>query len=165
MKKIKTLIVSVVAVSILGLTGAAYAAGIKTPADIAAALTGKSIADVTNERAEGKTYGTIAKEAGKLDEFKAQMLEQKKAILDQRVKDGTLTQQQADEIYNSIKTNQATCDGTGNAGIGKKYGVGFGQGKGMGGGSGRGSGRGMGRGAGMGKGDCGGACGGIGAAN
>jgi hypothetical protein len=150
MKNMKRLIVSVVvAIGVLGLGGVAYAADIKTPADIAAALTGKSVEDVTKERSEGKTYGTIAKEAGKLDEFKAQMLEQKKAVLDQRVKDGILTQQQADEIYNQIKTNQAACDGTGNAGIGKKYGAGFGQGKGMG--------RGMGRGAGMGNASCGGA--------
>ncbi len=145
----KKLIVLVVAIGAIGVAGVAYAADIKTPADITAALTGKSVADVANERAEGKTYGTIAKEAGKLDEFKAQILEQKKAVLDQRVKDGTLTQQQADEIYNQIKTNQATCDGTGNAGIGKKYGAGFGQGKGMG--------RGMGCGAGMRNGSCGGA--------
>jgi hypothetical protein len=149
MKNMKRLIVLVAAVGVLGLAGVAYAADIKTPADIAAALSGKSVADVTMERAEGKTYGTIAKEAGKLDEFKAQMLEQKKAVLDQRVKDGTLTQQQADEVYNRVKTNQAACDGTGNAGIGKKYGTGFGQGNGMG--------RGMGRGAGVGNGSYGGA--------
>lgn len=149
MKNMKRLVILVAAVGVLGLAGVAYAADIKTPADIAAALTGKSVADVTKERAEGKTYGTIAKEAGKLDEFKAQMLEQKKAVLDQRVKDGIITQQQADDIYNRIKTNQAACDGTGNAGIGKQFKAGFGQGRGMG--------KGMGRGAGMGNGSCGGA--------
>lgn len=153
MKNMKRLILLVVAVGVLGLAGVAYAADLKTPADIAAALTGKSVADVARERAEGKTYGTIAKEAGKLEEFKAQMLEQKKVVLDQRVKDGTLTQQQADEIYNQIKANQASCDGTGNAAIGKKYRAGFGQGKGMG----NCMGRGIGRGAGMGNGSCGGA--------
>jgi len=149
MKNVKRLIVLVVAMCVLGLAGVAYAADIKAPADIAALLSGKSVADVTKERSEGKTYGAIAKEAGKLDEFKTQMLEQKKAVLDQRVKDGSLTQQQADEIYNQIKSNQAACDGTGTAGIGKKYGAGFGQGKGMG--------KGMGRGSGMGNGSCGGA--------
>lgn len=153
MKNMKKIIVLVVAVSALGLAGVAYAADIKTPADIAATLTDKSVADVTQERAEGKTYGTIADEAGKLDEFKAQILEQKKAVLDQRVKDGTLSQEQADEIYNKISTNQATCDGTGSAAIGKNYGVGFGQGTGMG----KGMGRGTGRGAGMGNGNRGGA--------
>jgi hypothetical protein len=68
---------------------------------------------------------------------KTQMLEQKKAVLDQRVKDGKLTQEKADEIYNAIKSNQATCDGTGSAQIGKKYGVGFGMGQGAGKGMGK----------------------------
>lgn len=153
MTNFKKLALVVTVVGMLGAVGAVYAAATKTPADIAAGLAGKSVSDVNKERAEGKTYGTIAKEAGKLEEFKAQMLEQKKAILDQRVKDGILTKQQADEIYNSIKNNQATCDGTGNAGIGKKYGAGFRQGNGMG----RGIGRGMGCGQGMGYGNCSGA--------
>jgi len=51
---------------VVGVAGASYATGATTPA--------------------GKTYGTIAKDAGKLDEFKAENLEQKKAILGQRVK-------------------------------------------------------------------------------
>lgn len=83
-------------------------------------------------------------------QFKAQMLEQKKDILDQRVKDGILTQQQADDIYNGIKAKQADCDSTGKAGIGKKFGAGFGQGKGMR----NGAGCGMGSGTGMGNGSC-----------
>jgi hypothetical protein len=143
MKNLKKMIAAVTVVGMLGAAGAAYAATAKTPAEIASELTGKPIEDLYKERASGKTYGTIAKDAGKLEEFKAQMLEQKKAILDQRVKDGKLTQEQADGIYNSIKDNQAICDGTGSAGIGKKYGAGFGQGNGMG------RGRGAGRGAGM----------------
>ncbi|WP_312038945.1 DUF2680 domain-containing protein [Desulfosporosinus shakirovi] len=75
----------------------------------------------------------------KLEEFKAQTLEQKKAIPDQRVAAGNLTQEQADAIYNSLKTNQATCDGTGSAAIAKSTGAGFGlgQGQGMGQGMGR----------------------------
>ncbi|NSW90622.1 MAG: DUF2680 domain-containing protein [Firmicutes bacterium] len=132
MKNLKRIIVVVIVVVILGVAGAAYAATAKTPAEIASGLTGKAIEDLYKERAAGKTYGTIAKEAGKLEEFKEQMLEQKKAILDQRVEDGKLTQEQADEIYDSIKNNQAACDGTGNAGIGKKYGAGFGQCSGIG---------------------------------
>jgi len=74
-------------VGLLGVTvtGTAFAAGTgKTPAEITASLTGKSVEQVISERVAGKTYRTIADEAGKLDEFKAQTLEQKKAILDQR---------------------------------------------------------------------------------
>jgi len=81
------------------------------------------------------------------------MLEQKKIVLDQKVKDGRLTQEQADAIYNAIKNNQATCDGTGRAGIGRKYGAGLGQGCGMG----------LGQGAGLGMRNGGGFGGGMGA--
>jgi hypothetical protein len=140
-------------VAILGTLGliasstAVYAATTaKTPAEIVSGLTGKTTTQLYTERATGKTYGTIAKEAGKLTEFQKQMLAEKKAVLDQRVKDKTLTQAQADAIYNSIKTNQATCDGTGSAAIGKKNGVGFGLGQGQGQGKGMGMGKGSGNG-------------------
>lgn len=147
MRNMKKLIAVIAVVGVLGTAGAAFAATAKTPAEIAAGLTGKTVEELYKERAAGKTYGTIANDAGKLDEFKAQMLEQKKAVLDQRVKEGTLTQQQADEIYNAMKNNQATCNGTGNAQLGKKYGAGFGSGAGRG----PGMGKGMGRGAGIGS--------------
>jgi len=140
MKKIKTYIMAVTIVGLLGVTGTAFAAVTgQTPAEITAGLTGKTVEQVNEERLTGKTYGTIADEAGKLEEFKAQTLEQKKAILDQRIADGSLTEDQADAIYNSLKTNQATCDGTGSAAIGKRAGAGFGlgQGQGMGQGMGR----------------------------
>ena len=143
MKSLKKVFATITVISILGAASAAYAATSKTPAEIVSGLTGKSVEDLYKERTAGKTYGTIAKDAGKLEEFKAQILEQKKAVLDQRVKDGTLTQVQADEIYNAIKDNQAVCDGTGSAGIGKKYGAGFGQGSCMGNGQGTGKGAGM----------------------
>ncbi|MEK6266045.1 MAG: hypothetical protein N2B06_14940, partial [Clostridium sp.] len=118
MKNIKKMVLSLAVVTVLS-TGVVFAAvATKTPAEVAAGLTGKSIEEVTTERTSGKTYGTIAEEAGKLEEFKTETLQQKKQLLDQRVKDGNLTQVAADEIYNSIVTNQETCDGTGSAGIG-----------------------------------------------
>jgi hypothetical protein len=140
MKSIKRMVLSLVVVGVLS-TGVVFAAvATKTPADIAAGLTGKTIEEVTKERTSGKTYGTIASEAGKLDEFKTETLEQKKQVLDQRVKDDDLTQAAADEIYNSIKTNLVTCDGTGGAGIGEMGGAGFGLGMGKGSGQRNGSG-------------------------
>jgi len=133
MKKMKTYIVAATIVGLLGVTGTAFAAVTgKTPAEITAGLTGKTVEQVTAERVTGKTYGTIANEAGKLEEFKAQTLEQKKAILDQRVADGNLTQAQANAIYKSLETNQATCEGTGSAAIGRSAGAGFGMGQGQG---------------------------------
>ena len=133
-------------VGIIGSVGAVYAATAKTPADITSALTGKTVEDVVKEKAAGKTYGMIANDAGKLEEFIVQMLEQKKLILDQKIKDGAMAQEQADTIYNNIKDKQANCDGTGNSAIGKKCGAGFGKGMGNGTGNGMKNGRGMGRG-------------------
>lgn len=150
MKITKTIAITLT-VGIIGAMGVAYAQTAKTPAEIVAGLTGKTASEISTRRSEGKTYGTIAKEADKLNEFKAQMLEQRKAVLDQRVKDGKLTQQQADAIYNNIKGNQQSCDGDGSARIGRQNG--FGQGRGCGvqgsgggqGGCGNGQGLGCGR--------------------
>ena len=144
MKNIKKLVVSLAVIGVLSTSVVFAVTATKTPADIAAGLTGKTVEEVTTERTSGKTYGTIAEEAGKLEEFKTESLQQKKLVLDQRVKDGTLTQAAADEIYNSIVKNQETCDGTGSAGIGKMNGVGFGQGRGQGMGKGSGQGNGSG---------------------
>lgn len=146
MKNLKKLVVLVTALGVLGTAGTVYAATFKTPAEITSQVTGKSVEAVNEERASGKTYGTIANDAGKLDEFQSQMLEQRKAFLDQQVKDGRLTQEQADAIYNNIKNNQATCNGAG---------MGYGRGYGMGAGYGRGAGQGYGRG--LGNGYCSGA--------
>jgi hypothetical protein len=149
MKNVKKLVAVLTVVGMLAAAGAVFAATFKTPAEIAAQVTGKTVEDLNKEREAGKTYGAIANDAGKLADFEAQMLEQKKAILDQRVADGKLTQKQADEIYTAIKDNQANCTTPGSAQMGMKYGVGFGQGSGMGQGCGMGIGQGEARGTGM----------------
>ncbi|NCB47882.1 DUF2680 domain-containing protein [bacterium] len=100
-----------------------------SPAEAAAGVTGKTVEEVIAERQEtGKTYGVIANEAGKLEEFKSEILEMKKDAIEQKVADGTLTREQADEIINAIEENSANCDGTGSARIGQKYNAGFGTG-------------------------------------
>lgn len=121
MKNFKKLIAAVTIVGVLGVTGVAYAVTGTTPSGIAPNVSGKSVEEVTA--------------------LKAQILDQKKLILDQRVEAGTMTQEQADQIYNSIKANQVNCDATGSAGIGQRNGVGFGQGMGMGMGKGTGTGQ------------------------
>ncbi len=143
---------ALVVVGVLGVGAAAYAATATTPAEIVAGLTGQTVEQVVELRATGVTYGTIAAEAEVLPEFQQEMLELKKEILDQRVKDGRLTQEQADEIYQAIKDNQATCNGTGSAGVGQQYGAGFGCGAGVGAGQGLGMGGGMRRQGGLGNG-------------
>ena len=140
MKNIKKIVMSLVVVSVLSTSVVFGVVTAKSPADIVSGLTEKSVEEVTKERADGKTYGTIATEAGKLEEFKIEMLKQKKELLDQRVKEGALTQPQADEIYNSMLINQEACDGTSSAGRGMMNGAGFGQGMGKGLGQGNGSG-------------------------
>ncbi|MDD2422251.1 MAG: hypothetical protein PHU78_08975 [Heliobacteriaceae bacterium] len=147
MKNLKRLLAVTVAVGVLGAAGAGFAAEVKTPAEIIAGLTGKTVAEVTQEKAAGKTCGTIAQESGKLAEFKQSMLENKQAVLQERVTEDRLTQEKADEIYNALKDRQANCDGTGQGQIGKKYGAGFGQGQGLGNGPGHGQGQGKGLGA------------------
>lgn len=142
MKNLKKYLALTAAMVIFGASTAAFALDVKSPADIVSSITGKTMEDVVKEKTSGKTYGTIAKDAGKLDEFKIQSLDQKKAVLDQRVKDEKITQQKADEIYNELKTNQASCDGTGIATIGKKNEIGFGQGSGQGLGNNQGAGKG-----------------------
>jgi hypothetical protein len=149
MKNIKTFALAIAVVSTLSSSIVFAAVTTKSPADITAGLTGKTASQVIEAKASGKTYGSIAKEAGKLEEFKTESLIQKKAILDQRVAEGKLTKEKADEIYNTLKTNQENCDGAGGGSVGKMNGVGFGQGQGMGKGKGSGQGNGMGQGAGM----------------
>ena len=120
-----------------------------SPAEAVAGLTGKTVDSVIQERQDtGKTYGTIAQEAGKLDEFKSENLQIKKDILAKRVADGTMTQARADEIIKAVEERQATCDGTGNGGAGCGMGAGFG---GMNGNGGQGRGQ---RGVGCGQGNC-----------
>jgi hypothetical protein len=146
MKNYKKLIAAATIVGMLGVVGvagAAAATGATTPAGIVAGLTGKSVDAVTAERAAGKTYGTMAQEAGKLDQFKTENLAQKKVMLDQRVTEGNLTRAQADATYKSIEANQATCDGSGSAKMGQQNGMGSGQGMGAGQHNGGGMGRGM----------------------
>jgi len=140
---IKKTIAIALSVCVIGAMGVVYAATAKTPAEIASSVTGKTVEEVREQRSQGITYGAIAKEAGKLDEFKVQMLEEKKAMLDQRVKDGSLTQERADAIYNNIKNNQLNCDATGSARMGRNGGGG--QGCGMSNGGGFGNGQGAGR--------------------
>lgn len=177
MKHVKKAVTLVAVVALLGATSAVTFAAAPTlsMADILANLTGKTAAEVQAEKVEtGKTYGTMAKDADVLDEFKAEAVVQKKAILTEKVAAGTITQEKADEISAAIDERMANCDGTATGNDGTRLGAGFGmgQGKGMGGqgmgngamarGAGNGFGGGMANGAGGGFGagmaNCNGTC-------
>ncbi len=137
-KKITTTGFMVMAISATGVTAFA-ASQYNTPAELAAGITGRTVESVVAEKIEtGRTYGKIAFDAGKLDEFKTEALEIKKDQLASQVTSGTMTQERADTIITALEKNQANCDGTGNAGIGKSLGARFGA-NGAGMGTGRGS--------------------------
>jgi len=189
MKKFKpviTLIAVVVAVGALSITAFASTLN-RSPAKVVADITGRTVENVVAEKIEkGTTYGTIAKDAGKLEEFKEKVLEAKKEILKERVANKDMTQENADKIIAAIEKNQATCDGSGSERIGKSLGAGFGnenkgnsngtgncdgqgtgqcdgdgQGTGLGDGQGTGQGNGQGAGQGAGQGNgglCDGSC-------
>lgn len=149
LKKLITIGTVVTTIGVTSLTAFATSA-YSTPAEAVAGLTDRTLDSVITERIEtGKTYGTIANEAGVLDEFKAEILEQKKDSLEEKVANGTMTQEEADEIILAMEENQTTCDGTGTARIGRSMGAGFGKGRGYG--QGRGTGR---RGNGLRNGSC-----------
>ena len=74
----------------------------------------KTVQEVLAERIQGKTFGAIAAEAGMLEEFQAERLALTKADLDQQVKDGIITQEEADQSYQVLGQRLQNCTGTGN---------------------------------------------------
>lgn len=133
MRKFKTMALALSMTALLS-TGMVFAAEYSSPIEVLSNLTGSSVEDIYKQRGD-KTLGAIAQEKGVYDEFKSGMIESKKAILEQRVKDGVLTQEQADVILERMEANMANCDGTGammGNGIGKGAGCGFGLGNGQG---------------------------------
>jgi hypothetical protein len=110
--------------------------------DVLADLTGLSSDEIAAERAEGNSIADIAEANGVATETVVDSaLEARKAILDAKVADGTITQEQADFAYDRMTdrvTERVTTDETGRPSW-------AGAGGGMGGGKG-------------GQGACGGAC-------
>jgi hypothetical protein len=135
----------VLAISATGMTAFADSP-YKTPAEAVGGLTGSTVESVIAKKIEtGKTYGTLAKEAGELNAFKTESFAIKKANLEAQVEAGTLTREKADAIIKEIEVNQVNCDGSDAAKIGQKTGAKFGsEGKGLGNG-------GVSRGAGLGQ--------------
>lgn len=66
--------------------------------------------DVRAQRLEGKSFADIAKEKGvDVEKLKDAILESRKALLQERVKDGTLTQEQADAILKQMESHISFC--------------------------------------------------------
>lgn len=149
MKNVRNIVAAGALTLAMGITSVTVFAAAKydSPQQALAGITGKSVEEITEERSEdGKTYGEIAAEAGKLDEFKEELFEQKKEIIEDRVTEGNLSRERADEILANIENNQENCDGTGLGGgmmngRGMMNGNGFRFGNRDGGGRGNGFGR------------------------
>lgn len=146
MKKLsKMILIGVLATMLLGVV--AYAA---SPAEIYSELTGMTTEQAIEKRSEGKTYGELAQEADVYDEFVQKMLEEKKIIIEERVKDGTLTREDADTLISLLEENVGTCDPANPKRLGREYNLRGRGGNGHCGGQGRGYGRGN-RGYGLGR--------------
>ena len=140
MKNVRNIVAAGALTLAMGVTSMTVFAAAKydTPQEALAGITGKTIEEIADERSEeGKTYGEIAAEADKLDEFKEELFEQKKEIIEERVAEGSLSREDADEILERIEDNQATCFGNGERGSGMMDGFGFRFGGGRGNGFGR----------------------------
>ena len=105
--------------------------------DVVADLTGLSAEEVQAQRAEGNSVADIAEANGSSSEaVVSAALETRKALLDEKVADGTITQEQADLAYDQMTeriTERVSTDETGRP---SWAGQGGGQGGGMGGGRG-----------------------------
>lgn len=131
----KSAVVVLVVLALLATSFTAFAYTVSSPAEILAGLTGKSVEEVTDERYEtGLTYGQMAYDEGLWEEYNEKILESKKAYLDEKVKDGTITQEQADDIYENMLLRQEYCAANGTGGGGGMMGLGYGSGRGCGGG-------------------------------
>ncbi|MDI6843685.1 MAG: hypothetical protein QMC94_04720 [Anaerosomatales bacterium] len=106
--------------------------------DVLADLTGLSTTDIQAKRAAGESIADIAKSEGvDPDDVVAKALEARKALLDQKVADGTITQEQADAAYAQMQerlTERVTTTATGRPSwAGQGQGLGGGRGAGRGG--------------------------------
>lgn len=144
MKSFIKILILLAVLMVVMTAGVALASGLKSPAEVLAGLSGQPMDELQIKRREGRTYGSIAEDYGKLEEFREQVLEQKEAILDKRVEEGYITPEKAEEIRERMG---AFCDGEGSPGIcNHGYGAGFGMGTRHGVGQKKGLGHGRGRG-------------------
>jgi len=116
MKKLLIVILTILLIS--AITATAFAFVKNSPAQIASDVTGKTIEQIMETKFEtGKTYGQICYDENSWEEFRNEMLKYKKEFLDEKVKEGILTKEEADEIYGNIEESQEYCTENGTFGI------------------------------------------------
>jgi hypothetical protein len=142
MKNVRNIVAAGALTLAMGVTSMTVFAAAKydSPQDALAGITGKSVEEIAEMKVENKTYGAIAAEAGKLDEFKAELFEQKKEAVQERVTEGKIAQEDADALLERVQEHQAVCDGEGNPGEGLMEGAGLQLGNGPKDGNGNGEG-------------------------
>ncbi|PKM55861.1 MAG: hypothetical protein CVV00_02405 [Firmicutes bacterium HGW-Firmicutes-5] len=144
MKKSRKLVVSMSALVLVAATSiGVYAAENMSPAQSLSELTGRSVEELYEAKGD-QTFGVLAQELEVADAFRTDMVANKLAIIEERVAQGTITREAADEMIAVILENQENCDGTGLNQGDLRLGLGFGQGNGMGTGERVGGGRGFG---------------------
>lgn len=111
MKKIFITMMVLVGLS-LTLVGA-MATGNDDAWDFVGKLAGKTAEEIADLRQQGFHMGQLALNADKFDEFKAYMTERREAVLEQKVADGLLTQEQADALKAQMEARSAECTGDG----------------------------------------------------
>lgn len=125
MKNVRNIVAAGVLSLAMGVTSMTVFAAAKydSPQEALSEMTGKTVEQIVEKRAEeNKSYGAIALEEGILDEFKAERAEQKKEAIQERVTEGNLGQEEADQIMERIQEHQEACVGERNIGEGMMQG-------------------------------------------
>lgn len=74
----------------------------------------------TGPELNSSTSGETTYDEGIWQEFHDEMLKNKKAFLDEKVDDGIITQEEADEIYGRMSERQRYCESNGGMSFGGK---------------------------------------------
>lgn len=121
MKKMISIIL--IGVLAIGFGALSFADAFSNPAETYSNLAGITVAEAYELKGADQTFGDLAKESGFWDDFVAATLAGKIAIVEAKFADGTLTQEEADEIIAQIND----CDGIGESALGKLYNLAFGR--------------------------------------
>lgn len=115
MKYIKKVLLAFVMVVLIGSVGVSVLAKNNVdPAESLAKVTNKTVEEVREARNNlEKTYGQIAKDAGKLEAFKLERNQVRKDHIQAKVAEGKISQSEADDFIAQREARQATCDGSG----------------------------------------------------
>jgi len=104
----KTILVLAVVVMVFGTMSVAFADASWGPLAILEKLSGESQEDIYAMREEGETLGDVAKELEVYEAFRAEALTQKKAMLQEMIQAGEISEEEAEEVLAAFES----CDGT-----------------------------------------------------